>query len=223
MYNIMYEGNNMVIKYLGHACFSVKNNEGNVLVCDPFDKSIGYSMIKVNANVVTMSHMHHDHNNTLQIEGDFDIVNTPQIYSNYGFNISYLKTYHDEFKGRKRGDNIIYIIECDGVKICHTGDLGHMLNNRHLAEIHDISVLCIPVGGVYTIDKQTINKLTRKLKDKIIIPMHYKTDKCQLPINKLDNYLKTTFLHTYKINELTIDKDNIDTFLPGNYVLKIKE
>lgn len=211
----------MIIKYLGHSCFSVINRNEKVLICDPFDSTIGYSMADVEADVVTVSHLHHDHSNTKKVKGSYDLIKSSKVYSGNGYLIESMETFHDAFKGSKRGNNLSYIITCDGVSICHLGDLGHMLSPKQLNSVKDVSIFFLPVGGTFTLDKKSIQKLVKKLQDKIIVPMHYKTKDCKLPISDLDEYLKSTFLHTYRVNQLEIDSESLSSFSPGNYILDI--
>ncbi|MBN2852575.1 MAG: MBL fold metallo-hydrolase [Clostridia bacterium] len=211
----------MKIKYLGHSCFSIINRNEKVLICDPFDSTIGYTMATVEADIVTISHSHHDHSNLKKVKGSYDLIKTSKIYSGNGFNISSMGTFHDAFKGSKRGNNLSYIITCDGVSVCHLGDLGHMLSPKQLNMVKDVSAFFLPVGGTFTLDKKNLQKLVKKLQDKIIIPMHYKTEDCKLPISDLDDYLKSTFLHTFRMSELDISSDNLSSFSPGNYILDI--
>lgn len=58
----------MEITWLGHACFRLKGKEG-VVVTDPFDKTIGLTMPRVQADVVTVSHAHSGHSRVSGIGG----------------------------------------------------------------------------------------------------------------------------------------------------------
>ena len=57
----------MEVTWLGHSCFRIKGKEA-VIVTDPCPPSTGYSMGKVQADIVTISHAHPGHSflDTLQ-------------------------------------------------------------------------------------------------------------------------------------------------------------
>jgi len=88
-----------------------------------------------------------------------------------------------------RGDNVIFCFELDGVRVCHLGDLGHRLDDKQLKEIGSVDVLLIPVGGVYTIDAKVATEVCDQLKPRVIIPMHYKTEKGLAGISGVEGFL----------------------------------
>src|SRR6202020_2547691 len=79
-----------------------------------------------------------------------------------------VQTFHDDSNGMKRGKNGVWIIEADGLKIVHMGDLGHQLSDAQIKAIGEVDVLLIPVGGVYTINGIDAQKVVEQLK-----PRHY--------------------------------------------------
>ena len=158
----------MDITPLGHASFRIRGKHTTV-VTDPYDS--GYVGLKfpkhTSADIVTVSHGHHDHNKKDQIEGSPYIVSGAGEYEIKGTSIIGLSTFHDEKNGKERGSNTIYRIDMDGISIAHLGDLGHTL----AAAIVD--VLLIPVGGIYTIDAHQAAEVVSEIDPKIVIPMHY--------------------------------------------------
>jgi L-ascorbate metabolism protein UlaG (beta-lactamase superfamily) len=166
----------MEIRYLGHSSFLIKTKEAK-LVTDPFDSSIGMNFSKQEADVVTASHQHPDHNNIKAISGDPLVIEWPGEYEKKGIRVFGYKWYHDDKKGEERGENILYKIEAEGISILHCGDLGAPLNDALLEEIGSIDILMIPVGGHYTIDASTATGIIKKIEPNIVIPMHYNHDK----------------------------------------------
>ena len=69
----------MKIEWIGHACFRLTAQDGTVVITDPYDESVGIDMIPLKADLITMSHEHHDHNETCMIEGNPVIVRGPQL------------------------------------------------------------------------------------------------------------------------------------------------
>lgn len=73
------------------------------------------------------------------------------------------------------GKNIIFAWKMDGLRLCHLGDLGHLLEEATVKGIGRVDVLMVPVGGVYTIDAAGALKVVEQLKPRLILPMHYRT------------------------------------------------
>ena len=51
-------------------------------------------------------------------------------------------------------------------------------------------VLLIPVGGLFTIDPVQATGVAEQIKPKILIPMHFKTEKCGFSIAPVEDFLK---------------------------------
>lgn len=163
----------MEIKYLGHASFQIKTKQA-VLITDPFDSDmIGLKFPKVEADIVTVSHHHGDHDAVVQIGGTPQLFDWPGEYEKQGVRITGYATYHDKEKGATRGENVIYKIETEGITLVHCGDLGHPLEEKFIEDLGEVHVLMVPVGGFYTIDAQEAAQLVNKLEPVIVIPMHY--------------------------------------------------
>jgi|TARA_B100002003_G_C14102005_1_gene530003 L-ascorbate metabolism protein UlaG (beta-lactamase superfamily) len=53
-----------------------------------------------------------------------------------------------------------------------------MLSDKHLADIGQVDILLIPVGGKFTIDTTVASKVYGQIKPMVAIPMHVKTAEC---------------------------------------------
>jgi len=180
----------MKIKWLGHAAFMITSDTGIKIITDPYktDERIRYGEIKESADIVTVSHEHGDHNNTAAVKGNPEVVR--EMAKTKGIEFKSIPTYHDSVQGQQRGKNTIFCFEMDGIKVCHLGDLGHSLSDKQVAELGGVDILLIPVGGYFTIDAEVASQICYKLAPRIVIPMHYKTDKCFLPIAGVDEFLQ---------------------------------
>lgn len=164
----------MDIYYLGHSAFRLKGKKVTV-VTDPFDpKMVGLAFPKVDADVVTISHAHADHNYLEAVKNYKKVLQGPGEYEIAGVSFFGIPTYHDSENGKHRGNNTIFVIEMDGVRIAHLGDLGHKLSEKVSEEMGEIDVLLVPVGGTYTLDAKTAAEVTTMLEPKVVIPMHFK-------------------------------------------------
>ncbi len=163
----------MDITFLGHSSFRIKGKSASV-VTDPFDsKSVGLSFPSVDADIVTISHDHDDHNKQELVKNVRKVVAGPGEYEIMGISIIGIRTFHDNRKGKDRGVNTIYLMEIDGMHLVHLGDLGHELEQKMIEDLGDIDVLMVPVGGEYTIDYTLAAKVVQTIEPKITIPMHY--------------------------------------------------
>jgi L-ascorbate metabolism protein UlaG (beta-lactamase superfamily) len=179
----------MKIKWFGHSCFLLTSSSGVRLVTDPFNEAVGYKVPEVEADIVTTSHDHFDHNYVQAIKGNFRHINKPGRYSERGIEIVGIPTFHDEAKGTKRGQNIIFKFTVDGINVCHCGDLGHVLTAGQAGELGPVDVLLVPVGGFYTIDHDEAAAVIRTLQPAVTIPMHFKTSVVDFPIAGVDKFL----------------------------------
>jgi L-ascorbate metabolism protein UlaG (beta-lactamase superfamily) len=169
----------MKIKYLGHSAFLITSNKGVKIIADPYAKShdLTYGEINESADIVTVSHEHFDHNNVAAVKGSPEVISRAGRSVVKGIEFKGVASYHDDAGGRLRGGNIIFCFGVDGVNVCHLGDLGHRLDDKQLEEIGRVDILLIPVGGVYTIDAKAAAGVCDRLKPRVVIPMHYKTEK----------------------------------------------
>ena len=181
----------MDISWLGHSCFRIKGAQATVIT-DPYSPGLGYSLSQPTAHIVTVSHQHPGHSYVQGVGGEPKVVRGPGEYEISGVLIIGLATFHDEEKGAQRGKNTIYLIEVDEVSVCHLGDLGHVLTTGQVAEIENVDVLLLPVGGVSTIDASMAAEVVRQLEPKVVVPMHYKTGALSRELEPVDRFLKET-------------------------------
>jgi L-ascorbate metabolism protein UlaG (beta-lactamase superfamily) len=181
----------MKIKYLGHSAFVITANSGVKIVADPYETSptLTYGQITESADIVTVSHKHFDHNNVAAVRGNPEVVSRAGRSVVKGIELKGIASAHDDSGGRVRGGNIIFCFEVDGVAVCHLGDLGHRLDERQLKEIGRVDVLLIPVGGNFTIDAKAATEVCNQLKPRVVIPMHYKTEKSIPGISGVEEFL----------------------------------
>lgn len=156
----------MEIYPLGHSSFRIKGKTATV-VTDPYLKSS-------DADIVTVSHDHSDHNVLEKISGTPFVINGPGEYEIKGVTVVGVAMFHDGQNGAERGASTVYKINVDGINICHLGDLGHKLSDDQLNQVGNIDILLIPVGGTYTIDAKTASQVVAQLEPLIVVPMHYR-------------------------------------------------
>lgn len=215
----------MKIKWLGHASVLVTSDSGTKIIIDPYEPgyhappngTLAYDDIEESADIVIVTHEHPDHNNVATVRGNPKIVRGAEIRGATavkikGIELKGIPCYHDNAGGKLLGENTIICFEVDGIRICHSGDLGHQLSNGQVAELGrvDILLLCVgllvpvgepqfitneaglrePVYNQYIIDADVANQLYDQLTPKVIIPIHYSNDRCSFKLVGVDEFLK---------------------------------
>ena len=180
----------MELTWLGHSCFRLRGKEVT-LVTDPPAPSTGYSIGRINADIVTLSHDHPGHSYVKAVAGNEPyIVRGPGEYEVRNVLITGIQTYHDEERGARLGRNTIYLFHLDDLLICHLGDLGHTLGAREQEAINGADVLLVPVGGGNTLDAKRAAEVVAQVEPQIIIPMHYATPALKPAAATLDSVEK---------------------------------
>lgn len=200
----------LLIRWHGHSCFEISDDI--TIVTDPHDgKSIGIHTPLVSADIILVSHNHYDHNSVKTVEKEGTKIITDGRKRTIGqILIKGFPSFHDESKGERRGENIIYKTIIDDISFVHLGDLGHNLDDKTIESLEDIDILFIPVGGTYTIDAKKAWGIANKLKPRITIPMHYKIEGLSLPIASVDEFIEQSPLPVLRVgNEIDIEKTEI--------------
>jgi L-ascorbate metabolism protein UlaG (beta-lactamase superfamily) len=203
----------MDINYLGLSSFKMKGKNASV-VTDPFDpKVVGIKFPPIEADIVTVSHDHPDHNKIDLVKNYVQAIKGPGEYEIRGISILGFPSFHDDKKGELRGKNVVFVYEIDGLRICHLGDLGHNLSDEMVEEVGDIDILMIPVGGFYTIGPGVAAEIVRNIEPSIVMPMHYNTGELDQnafgKLEKVDAFLKEIGMTVERLPKLTIKKEEL--------------
>ncbi len=191
------------------------------MVTDPFDKKIGLKPPAFEANVITVSHDHFDHNNVASLRGNPFIIDSAGEYDIKGVSVYGVESYHDDKEGKERGSNIIYRIMVDNISVSHLGDLGHALDNKQLDLLSGTDILLIPVGGKYTIDAQKAVEVVAQIEPRIVIPMHYKVPGLKVDLDTADKFIKELGIKPQEEEKLRISKKDLPTEDMELVILKI--
>lgn len=181
----------MIIKYWGHAFFTLALENGKVIACDPYGDFYDYPKRSLRADLCLMSHHHHDHDGVHSLQPGAKLVDQQGVMHPLdGVKVTGIPTWHDGKQGALRGENTFYVIEAEGLRIAHAGDLGHVPEKKQLAGMGRLDVLLLPVGGYYTIDAAQALEVCRLLQPTVVIPMHYRTQYDQeMPIAPVEDFL----------------------------------
>ena len=182
----------MLIQHIGHAEFLVETESGVIIVTDPYDENCGYPVRSVETDIALISHGHHDHNATENLSGNFRVLDQAGIYQpEPDVRITAIRGFHDDVKGAKRGETLLFMIETEDLRVVHLGDLGCMVDDEQIRILRNPDVLMIPVGGFYTIDGKQARQVAASLNPRVILPMHYRTKyNADWPISGPEDFLE---------------------------------
>jgi len=205
----------MTIQWHGQSCFQIiarreKNNQVSIVI-DPFDEALGLRVPKLEADILLTTYSHSDHNNVKVVAGQPFLISGPGEYEVKEVYIQGIHSWHDEREGKERGENTIYTIEAEDLKLCHLGDFGQKeLTEEQLEKIGEVDILMIPVGGVFTISAKEATRVMSQIEPKIIIPMHYQIPKLKLKLEGVDKFLKVVGIKSIAPeSKLSIKKKDI--------------
>lgn len=170
------------LKWLGHSCFRAET-EGGAVILDPFAPGSvpGCADIHETADAVLSSHEHHDHNYREGVR----LTGKPSP-----FTVTVLESFHDDCSGEKRGPNLIHILEAGGIRFAHFGDIGCMPAPKLLEKLQGLDAALLPVGGFFTVGPKEAKDIADAVKPRIIIPMHYRSDRFGFDvIGPVDDFL----------------------------------
>ncbi|NTW22262.1 MBL fold metallo-hydrolase [Candidatus Falkowbacteria bacterium] len=202
----------MYITWLGHSCFKIQDkigSDGVTLVTDPFDAKLGLKVPRLEADILTMSHDHHDHGNREAIKGTPYVIDTAGEFEIKDVAVEGVESFHDEHKGADRGKNIIYRIDMDDIVVVHLGDLGQPLEQKQLESLVGADILLIPVGGKYTIDAKRAVEVVSQIEPRIVIPMHYHVPGLKLDIEGVEKFVKELGIKPRYEEKLKIAKKDL--------------
>lgn len=206
----------MHIIWHGHSFFEILVNVGKEevkIAIDPFSKEIGLKTPKIEADLLLISHDHYDHNNKEAISGNYFLIEQPGEYEVKGVFVNALLSFHDNVKGKERGENLIFLIEAEDLRVCHLGDLGQReLENWQLEKIGEVDVLMIPVGGNYTLSANEAIKIMEQIEPKITIPMHYALPGLKIKLETVEKFLKALGIRSLEPEKkLVIKKEGLSS------------
>lgn len=180
----------MKISWLGRASFLIETGSTSI-INDPIDERSGLPPYQGKVDLALVSHEHWDHNAVEVLKGNPRIIRQQVGFFDLGeVKVTGISSFHDKDGGKKRGPNVIYKIEAEGISVVHLGDLGTLLDADQIAAIGQVDVLFIPVGGVYTIDAREAVQVVNQLKPATVIPMHFRMDDIATELSPVEDFTK---------------------------------
>jgi len=203
----------MILTWLGHSCFKLQDKigpDGITVVTDPYGKNVGLKMPNCEANIVTVSHQHDDHNNVSALRGEPFVIDCAGEFDVKNILVEGIDSFHDGDNGNERGKNIIFRFEVDDISVVHLGDLGETLNDSQLEKLAGIDILLVPVGGKYTLDAKKAVEVINQIEPRMVVPMHYQTPDLKIEgLDPVDKFIKELGLTPSYEDKLKISKRDL--------------
>ena len=164
----------MDITWYGLSCFRIREN-GATVICDPYDKSVGLTLPKTRADIITVSHEQPGHNAVDRVQGEARVLRGPGEYEVNNIFITGAKTYHRKQAHGVGERNIVFFFEFGDITVGHLGDLGELPTQSEIEELNlsEVDILLVPIGGGATFDPTHAVEVIGLFDPKIVIPMHY--------------------------------------------------
>ena len=199
------------IQWLGHAAFLVTNGEKRIII-DPYEsgsysEAVNYKPIRLEADfVVTTTPGRPDHAFTQDIKGNPKVISEAGKHRINGLKIYGEADFSDRSGDQERGRVTVFVIDFENIRICHLGNLGHLLTEEKVKRIGRVDVLMVPVGGFFTLGVPEVEQVIEALKPKLIFPMHFQNEACLFQIDKVDRFLEgKQNVRTLNTSEMTIE------------------
>lgn len=174
----------MSVRYLGHCAFLFEETTGESLLIDPFgfgSPEYDHWFLKpfpsLEVDLVALTHDRFDQNAVsvlpegipkLNCEGTMQVGNTT---------ITGVSDIHSGSSGRSGMENIIYVVEHEGVRYCHIGQNRHNIPDNVTERLGRVDVLMVPVDdSCHLLSYDEVNHLVESLSPMVVIPMHYRVE-----------------------------------------------
>jgi L-ascorbate metabolism protein UlaG (beta-lactamase superfamily) len=181
----------MEITWYGQSCFRLTERGMATVVTDPFDhKAIGYSSLKLKADIVTVSHDAPGHNNTDAVKGTSHVITGPGEFEIGGVFITGVQTDASGKKAKDTVRNTLYVFDYDGITVAHLGDLKNVPSQAEVEALGTVNVALVPVGGGGGLNAAKAAEVVSLLEPNLVIPMHYATPDAKIQLDALNKFLK---------------------------------
>lgn len=184
----------MDLTWLGHAAFRLRSGP-TALIMDPFSEALGLKIPppQAQAHVVTMSSdaPHHSAVGAVASDPQPIVFSGPGEYEVAGLHIRGIRTTRQAEEGEDVTPtwNTVFVVQAEGIVLCHLGDLGRLLKDSEIEELGAPHILLLPVGSTTGLSPADAVEVVSAISPRVIVPMLFAH-----PGNKSDLRGLTPFL-----------------------------
>jgi len=192
----------MEITWHGHSCFRINERGMAAVVTDPYaPEVVGYDPGKFRADIVTVSCDKPAHNYVKAIRGKAFEITGPGEYELGGVFVTGVRINGKKKKSTDDVRNTVYLIDYDGLKVAHLGELNSVPNQTEVEGLGEVHVALIPVGGKTSLNAAKAAEVISLLEPSIVIPMHYGMSDSLIKLDPLSKFLKEMGLTAIETKE----------------------
>ena len=181
----------MEIIWYGHSCFRLTERNFATVITDPFDsKVVGYEVLKLKAELVTISHDAPGHNYSDAVKGSTHVLTGPGEFEIGGVFITAVQTDSAGKKAKEKTRNTVYVFDYDGITVAHLGDLQQIPTQSEIELLGTVNVALVPVGGGGSLNAAKAAEVISMLEPNLVVPMHYATPDSKITLDPLNKFIK---------------------------------
>lgn len=185
----------MNITWNGFSSFEIETKTGASevkIVTDPYQNSTGLRFPRtLSAEILLQTHDDEDANNVEAVLGNPYLIDLPgefEVKNIFVFGIQ--APLKREIKGR-RGKNLIFRIEAEGMRLAHLGALDRALTDEELQQLSNVDVLMVPVGGGRVMSASTAAEVISQIEPRVVIPMTHAIAGVAQTLSSVDEFCQS--------------------------------
>ena len=172
-----------------------------MLAIDPYTKEAGLTPPRFQTDIVLSTRNNSLCNNTDALAGSPFVITSPGEYEIKGISI----------EGIAASEHTIYVIEWEGMRLCHLGALDEkQLPDATRERISTPDILFVPIGGGNALDAEEAVHVINLIEPRIAIPMYYAFPGFStLPLHTVDAFLKEIGSSSMAEEKLSLKKKDV--------------
>ena len=180
----------MEIVWHGHSCFKLSDRNMATVVTDPYDpQKTGYPPLKLEANIVTISHDSDYHNHHAVVEGGAHIIQGPGEYEIGKVFITGINTDKQSGDNSSR-QNTFYLFTYQDLNVAHLGNIDRVPSQSEVEDLGPVHIALVPVGGGPSLTASKASDIISLFEPNIVIPMHYAIPGIDSKLDPINMFLK---------------------------------
>ena len=209
----------MTIQFFGASCFRITTKIGNeeiAIITDPYSEKVGKLPRNFAANILTVSRRTHEHHDNVEAVSGAFLIDTPGEFEVKGIPVYGIPSLHEKKESKDYHKNTMYHFLVDDVRIVHLGGLREPLTDEQLAQLGEVDVLLVPVGGGDVLGAQAAADLVARMEPRVVIPTHYKMKDLTLAGGGVEPVVKEVGAKTIETDKWKVTKKDLpqdETFI----------
>jgi L-ascorbate metabolism protein UlaG (beta-lactamase superfamily) len=177
------------ISWCGQSYFIIRSGDARLAI-DPHDgDSLGLPRCEANADYILVTHDHYDHNSVETARGPKTkavALSREGSFTMGPFSVTGFRLPHDPEGGSRYGWTTAYLVEAEGLRVMHMGDVGVGPVDYIIRPVGKVDVIMVPAGNVTTVRQAEALEWAARLGARLVLPMHYWVVGSNVPLDPID-------------------------------------